>query len=490
MLNRSTLDISANLSEILVDQGVKLVTKPGTLISELCKSIENVRSLRLSEGYLDIDSIKNDLEFSSRGSDVGEGANKSYAASEHDSYMDNYIEDLASLTSGYLNFSRNVVNKEVNKLVESTLSAVSNYKHREPEDFFEVEYYKIHDVFKTYTISEEISGYNSGSEKGSPERINLKSITEEDSQSLENYFLIGDGEEDLHISGWLSSLGGSVKHYLLDNVYEASLQINDQLNYYLVNYLFYRNLSNTPNINTGDSAATLKRKASFARDYYGTRLKGAIDLYHTQIKQGRIIVSNNRPVFSYFNEGTVKLCLFEETFGSLAEAGGGIETVLGYIVTGDCTVTISVNELIKDLAKYKNLWDKTRSLYMIHLNTKRLDIFKHTLRNCFESSIHKDSLTEAEQEFIKDSNFQTTTFSLANAYIDKLTIDEIEDLEKISLELVGKIRFRFTNAYTLLSRMRELMLMDETLTPMEAALYSTINYLTDYCLDQTNVVKG
>lgn len=490
MLNRSTLDVAANLSEVLVDRGIKIVPRKGTLLGELSNSIENAGAVNYSQGFLNLDSVKDHVDWSSRGHETGEGKYRSYAASEHDTYMDNYIDDLSRLVSGYLDFSRNVVNKEVQKLVESTLEAVSNYRHREAEDFFEVEYYKLPEAFTTYTLSEEISHYTSKTDRGLPEPINLKSIADEEGESFENRFLLGDIEEDVFISGWLKSLGGKVKQYILDKIEEYNLQLTDKLNYHLVNYLFYRNLANTTDINTGDSSATLKRKAVFARDYYGMQLHTAIDEYRKQIKLGRVIATNNQLSFSYFNEGTVKLVIYEQSFAELVKSGGSIETLLGYIVTGDSSVSVTVDELMVDGKNYNDLWSKTRALYMVHLNSKRLDIFKHTLRNCFESSISPERLTESELEFSKHSEFQNETIRLGNQFIDQLRITEIEDLEKIALELVARIRFRFSNAYELLSRMRDLMASDSDMEPMEAALYSTVNYLTDYMLDQASIVKG
>lgn len=488
MFNRSTLDVGANLSEVLVNSNVKLVPRGGTLLGELNNSITNVPSVVSIGGNLHLESVKDDVGYASVGTEVGNGNFKSYAASEHDTFMDNYIDDLSTLVSGYLNFSRNVVNKEVTKLVDDVVAAVNNYRHREAEDFFEIEYYKLPDVFSGYSLTQEIGEYKGNSEKGSTEDINLKVLESE--EDLSKYFLLGDAEEDLLISGWMNGLGGKVKGYLFDKVEDYTLQLTDQLDYYLVNFLFHRNLTNTADLNTGDSSATLRRKAGYNRDYYGIKLLGAIQTYKRQMQQGKLIASNNRLTFSYFNEGTVKLCIYEEGFAKLAEAGGGIEVLLGYIVSGDSTVAITVDELVADMAKHKNLWDKTRSLYLVHLNNKRLDIFKHTLRKCFEESISKDNLTEAEEEVGKDSNFQTTTVKLANDYIDQISINEIECMEKLALELVARIRFRFTNAYELLARMSELLEADDKLEPMEAALYSAVDYLTDYMLSQADVLKG
>ena len=75
------------------------------------------------------------------------------------------------------------------------------------------------------------------------------------------------------------------------------------------------------------------------------------------------------------------------------------------------------------------------------------------------------------------------------AYIDKLEISEIDDLDRITLDLVAKIRYRFTNAYFILKEMSEILKMNDKIEPMEAALYATVKLVTDYLLEQLDTVR-
>ena len=62
-------------------------------------------------------------------------------------------------------------------------------------------------------------------------------------------------------------------------------------------------------------------------------------------------------------------------------------------------------------------------------------------------------------------------------------------MDKIALELVARIRYRFTNAYFILSEMQEILNMDEDIDAKEAALYATIYYITDFLLESVDCVN-
>ena len=122
------------------------------------------------------------------------------------------------------------------------------------------------------------------------------------------------------------------------------------------------------------------------------------------------------------------------------------------------------------------------------MNNSKLDIFKQIACGCFDSSVTE--LTEEEKEVSNNSqHFNEETKELAYKYIDGLQLSEIDDLDKIALCLVGQIRFRFSNAYFILNEMLEILKMSEDITPMEAALYASVKYVTDFLIQQCDIVR-
>jgi hypothetical protein len=74
-------------------------------------------------------------------------------------------------------------------------------------------------------------------------------------------------------------------------------------------------------------------------------------------------------------------------------------------------------------------------------------------------------------------------------HIDILELSDLEDIDSVLLALVTKIRFRFTNAYFILSEMNNILKMSNNIDPLATVLYSTINYLVDFMLEQTTVTR-
>ena len=106
MLSNSSVMLGMNLASIVTDQGIKLVPKGNTLIAELNKAIDGNM---LKSDYLFEDSINHSVLSASTGLYVTNRGEKSYQQSSHDTFMDNYVEDLAQLVSGYISFARSML---------------------------------------------------------------------------------------------------------------------------------------------------------------------------------------------------------------------------------------------------------------------------------------------------------------------------------------------------------------------------------------------
>lgn len=488
MLSPSSATIGTNLAEILDDNAVKLVPKSNTLLSELNLALVN-NLFNTPTNFHDKDSIPPTLIGASNGSEIVIKGNKTYQHSNHDSFMDNYIEDLSKLVTGYISFARTVANKEINLLKEELQESLTAYKHKEPEDFFNVSFFKLNEVFNTYVASEEIKTYADSNSKFFYENMNISKLltTEFD---LEKYILTGDAEQDTVIIGWFNSIGKEKAiSYISDVIPEYMLSTDQLLDYSLINYLLYRNLTEKTDLDLGFPVAGLRSKSSANRDYFGNKLFISLELYGKDIRNGRILSTNSNLSFSYFNKDAISITIYEENLQKLAEAGLGLDVIFGYISSGRGEVDINVSELIERRAEYLSKWSNTRSLYLISLNSSRLDIFKQILRERFESSLNREEKSQDEIEYIgANSNYLIETKKLANAYIDDLQVSDIDDVCKVTLELVAKIRYRFTNAYDILREMEEILKMSDKIEPLEAALYSTIKYVTDYMLSQCDVV--
>lgn len=487
MLSTSSVVIASNLAEILTDKGVRLVPKKNTLLEELTNSIKG------KMGKLEIvdkDSIPDLIRIASEGNELTVNGSKQYQQSSHDTFMDNYISDLSQLVSGHISFARKVVNKEINLIKEELEQSLTSYKYKEPEDFFNVKYFKLCGVFTTPIISTEISPYLETSKKYFFEQVSLSKLSEE-GFDLKSYLLVGDTEDDEQITAWLAGIGDELAlSYLTTNIPEYTLSVDQLLDYALINFLFYRNLSVKRDIDLGLTSVGLTSMAIGNRDFFGFKLAVLLSAYKKDIRNGRILSTTSNTAFSYHGDNPVNITVYEESLAKLAEAGLSIEVLFGYISSGSGDNDVTVDTLIANGEEFVNKWMKTRSLYLISLNNKRLDIFKQLLRTHFESSLHRVDIDAEEQEFLTShTGFIEETKKLGNDYIDSLCPSDIDNLSDILLELVAKIRYRFTNAHYLLKNMSGILKTSPNTDPMEAALFATVSYLTDYLIESVDTVN-
>ncbi len=489
MLNSSSVVIATNLADIVVSQGLTLVPKNMTLLSELNKAING----NMFNGVInDRGFIEPSIVGASTGNTVSSNGVQKYEQSPHDTFMDNYINDLSTLVSGHVSYARSVVNKEVTLLKEAIAESLSSYQYKEPESFFSVKYFKLNDIYNSMIVETEIKNYLSNTTRTYPETFNsISKLTDTEFFNYTSYVMTGDEEQDIMIKSWIGGLG---EEKIINNIcnkvndYEMS---NDQvLDYALSNYLFYRNLTIKTDLDFGYSLTSLRTLAAANRDHFGSMLAVAIEQYRKDIRNGRVLTTNSNMAFSYFNDRPLEITVLEESFAKLAEAGGGIEVIFGYI-TSNSSNDINVDNLIANKEDYLKQWGNTRSLYLISLNSSRLGIFKQLLRQTFDQSLTSTEEGGDEDQYLKShTGHLEETKQLGYAYIDQIHASDMEDIECICLELVANIRYRFTNAYYLLKEMQEIMKMSDKIEPMEAALYATSKYIVDFLLDQVDVVRS
>ena len=225
----------------------------------------------------------------------------------------------------------------------------------------------------------------------------------------------------------------------------------------------------------------MKEKALENSRYFAHELYQALKLYNSMVKTGRLVATSDIHAFSYISEKTYSVKVINENFEKAVEEGCNIETLFGMLSSSDKLASITVKELVEGKESYFASWTRIRSLYLSHLNDNMVETFKFIVRNELDNSLLEDRITDAEKEVISSKpDFIKETIEQANAYIDGIVRADMEDVDKIALQIVAGIRFRFSNAYTILKRMDDIMRMDEQIEGQEAAVLSLIDYMIDY----------
>ena len=136
-----------------------------------------------------------------------------------------------------------------------------------------------------------------------------------------------------------------------------------------------------------------------------------------------------------------------------------------------------------------NKWVQQNNLMTLNLKNKRFVTFKETLINVTQRFIIENMKT-LFGELVDPNNLTVTTpaaqIGIKNVKdrIANLTIKDIENVYILSGELVAKHIFYYTDAYAILTGIEKAMEDNKNISVLEAALISTIEYVTDYVTSQ------
>ncbi len=484
MLTKQSATVGVGLAGILEGSNIKLIPKAGTLVGELTSAV--TKNPLFGGVCSSEEDLVDRLMLSSSGTTSSSNGTQFYVPADHDAICDNYIQELASICSAHTSYARAVVNAEVTKYKEAVNLAISEYRHPEPEDLFNVTYSKLPDYYRfgaLYDLITSSSNKQDNTKSMRPDVLNFTGVNREEFD-LVNYLQTGDIEIDSVISAVVSGYGKEVVNDWALTATELSQ--DDKMAFIdaaLIRYMFYTALMEKNDLPTNCSLVTLKTNCRNNADYYMRELQNAIDSVNAMTKSGFLFNSNPGRGFSFLDETPISLDINEEVFETLAEKGYTIQAIFGYLSTVNSKYTVTANEL-PEASTCIDEWTKVRTLYAIKLHRQKDSLVKRVLAVEFDKALASVA-DEEEVKFNKtDSRFAQETRDLGYAYIDSIETSVDINIDEIALDLMAKIRFRYTNAYILLKEMSDIMKMDEKITPMEAALYSNVKYVTDFLLEQ------
>lgn len=487
MLNLSTTQIGTNLALILHDRKIDLTPKAATLVEALSKPVKN-RIDTLGNGWT-TEALPHILVESSQGdrSVVQGSPNSVYNPTEHDTLMDNYIVELSQIIGQHVNFARQVVHTKVKHLQDATEAAFSRFQIKEAEDFFVVHYYEHPELFKSDFIAQEVL-----SVKTPPKSAMIVNFGDALSGEfdLSAYFVTGDEVTDELIQKWISKTGkDKLMSYLTPKSagYELTLFGPNAIDFYMTNFLLYRQLAIKQDISVGMSERQLITAASTNRDYYAGQLANQLENYERAVNQGVLLTPDSETKFSYLSGRKFEITIYEDAFKALVDEDRAMEKIYGAIAsTGSTSLTV---EMVKGqgptlLAK----WNSVRSLYSAYLVSSRSNLLKSSLKLALDSAIDLEC-GEGEDCPIKDTTYRAQSVELALAYIDTLQSSDADDLYKVCMEVMARIVYRFSNAYFFIREMYEILEHDDDIDPRDAAHAACVSYITDFLLEQVDIGK-
>lgn len=411
--------------------------------------------------------------------------------SAHDTIIGDSLDQIATFVNQHISYART----EVKPMVMQFLKDLTNYVERNEvltaESSINIKEYDIPEILSDESFIDGLK-YIDGKALLSPDStINGDVATHEQILSL---MLTGDKAYDELIMPWATRLEGGVLEAIWGNFFTKKIEYKElvlnlsenaleslpvyfRIEVALVMYLISINLHNNPGTTSdGMTLSRYKYVLNQIKDYAAGVIWSALQRFALSAKNGTIVLNL---------DGTTKTAVvFSPAYNKWLDAGGKPETIIGILVSGrqiylQSAIDANTTELDK-------AWTSYRTFYNASEINKRMDNFKIFMYTIFLRYIsnpgeYATKYKEAHPSYVENAN------KLYSAFEDKLVLKDLDNLNAIALYVVGKIVFYFTDAYSILSSIERNCENNKNLDIREAALLSTIEYVTNYVMAQMTV---
>jgi hypothetical protein len=480
MFNPTSALIGVNLALIAHDRKLDLTPKAGSLIDALSQGVKHTFDLYPGAG---VESLAGCLQDSAAGTTTyNQGQSTGYSASGHDTLMDNYIVELAQIVGHQVNFARQVVYTKIKHLEDAVRGAFQQYPIKEAEDFFTVSFYQQPDLFKSYLVQDEVK--TTAGQVSSPEIVNFGEVLTQEFD-VSSYFVTGDEEIDRLIQDWIAKTGkDTILSYLSPKSanFETSLFGPAAMDFYMANFLLFRQLAIKQDLSVGLSAIQMSTVTATNRDYYAGQLAFHLVNHAAFIRQGRLLTMDSQTKFSYLSSTKFSITIYEESFAELKDESDALEKIFGSIARYGAN-DLSVETVKTQGADFLYHWKNVRSLYTAYLVSSRSQLLKSSLKLMLASSIDLDCEEDKDSPLF-DEAYRTQSVQMACDYIDCLQASDADDLYKVCMEVMGRIIYRFSNAYFFIREMYEILQHDDEISAQDATHAASVRYITDFLLEQ------
>ena len=411
-------------------------------------------------------------------------------SSVHDQELDAAVTDIAEAVSSHLSFAKNTVKPLVKELATSVAAALAAY----PESAtFNPSVVKIDlpQPMLNPAMEEAISEYRENTYVPVTMHMNLPP---QDAASVIENLKTGSASADGDIAVWVGKLGEDFfrkvwstifTNEIVETVVNFDTLVADKLNgsdYALAVYLLSKRLMDSPPADSGYSLPQYRKEMGELLEQSAIRLSHAYEKRALDIKTQLLILS-------YTNENVYVVAPVYEDWMA---AGGNNAVLFGNILSD--RPALFVPALAEKSVEYLDMWERQNRMLTTTVVNRRFVEAKSTLKfkaqeliannieACFGGYASEQVLT-----------FHTPEVVLAvekiSSYVDALEQEDLKDIWKVCTELVAKNIFYYTDSYKILLGIEQACKDNPGIDVSEAALLSTIEYVTDYVADQLVVVE-
>ena len=474
------------LSEKLATLGYIVRPRNGTIIEQLVKTIptEEFINIPLDEQP----EITADM-YGCMIENLTTSSNELHTP--HTLAMDACIADISKHVLAHISFTKNIVKPLVIEFVDKINKELEIFNQKKATDSFDIEIKDYPDILDSTSFMNDISSY-----KRSTASIPTKYI-EMPNKSLEEVLellLIGNKELDNLIISWYSRLGNNFIMSLWKSFFSQGFNQEESILYNydslsrediftrcdigLFLYLIASKLYNNVEDIKGVSLDIYKIAMSEIRDYGGSILYSSIESIDNLDKNKTLIIS--------IKNKDKKALVYGKKYKEWLKIGGKPEIILGLIVSNrNITDIDTINHLG---TKLEEEWKQYELIDNTYEMNKKFNTFKIIVKIQYNDLMQ--NLTETEKEYVNESNISLIEINKrVDTIIDEMCEKDMNDIYHTGLKIIAKGRFYYTSSYEILNSIAKAIKNNNNISPREAALIATIEYVSDYVVSQFQLSK-
>lgn len=489
MLTQSTVGIAQELANEFTARGMFLVTQPDTPLQKLHDCLTNVNPIQPVNVAVKVEQNQTFNTDSLLYAASGFNAHLAGEAVEHEEILDQIVSLVSSSVENHLSFAKNTVKPLVADAIEQVQEKINSLT-ADPYQGWKLIKVKFPQALTDSNLTESIAEYAVKYEV-TPREAQLNLFPQLSFDQIHDLVVNNSGSaEDLTI------LLGSYEQSEIVQLFAAHFsnngEVHDNRDYLcddagkaLLIYLACNRLIDEVPESTKGSLASYATAISSIRARAANVITAAVSSYGAYMTQGLLLKSFN----TYNNSCEV----FEETYEKFKENEANHDGL------------IFASTLLKRPARYLNEFQERFDELVSNWRTFELMIAT-TFVNRKHSNYREIYIDIAQEVASKNldkvlSNYEGAASDAAKiaAFADikkrvvetteSLTSSELEDVAGVCLKLIAGVCFSYTCAYDILNNIQKAYETNEDLSPSEAALISSIEYICQYVFDQV-IVQG
>ena len=262
--------------------------------------------------------------------------------------------------------------------------------------------------------------------------------------------------------------------------YMDAVPVGERASVYLVAALIATNLVDKVPEDAVGNLNTFRGNAATVRDYCFNRAGAAVEEYGALVARN-VLVSGTKKI-----NDCVCVCVVEDVYSKWLDNGGRPEILMAVALSNKKIQT--VEEIGNQTDALVTVWNNYCAIHRSHESIRAALILRSLYIQSFVESV--SMVQPYEEEYRKNNpRHAETCIDGAQKWLEKISVDALNNFDEVALELVGRYRFPYLPAYEILKEINQIRKDSDDIPVREAALVASTKYMVRYLVTQMSISR-